>query len=395
MNARRKSNQEESRQHNTQLVLHTIFQAEAISRVAIARQTGLTRTTVSDIVAGLLQDGLVTEVGPSASTGGKPAILLSLQKNARLVIGLDLAEDLFRGALVNLRGEILQRAEYPIPAAEDFEALALLESILDTLIADATAPLLGIGIGVPGLLDAQNGVVRQAVNLNWQDFPLRQILAERYALPVHIANDCQVAALGETTFKARPGLENLILVKAGRGVGAGVVLGGKIFFGDQAGAGEIGHIQIDPAGAPCRCGRRGCLETLTSSRALLAAARDYLESQAPAGWPDSPQALDLTVLRARQQAGDPWLEAQLARIGAQLGQALAYFVSLTNINQICIAGELSRFGPALADPLAAALQAGVLPALGRATRVGLSALGDDIVILGAAAHILKTELGLF
>ena len=115
-------------------------------------------------------------------------------------------------------------------------------------------------------MDATNGIVRRSVNLNWHDLPLRALLEERYGLPVYVANDSQVAALGEYTFGDGPGVENLVVVKVGQGIGAGIVLNGQIFHGETFGAGEIGHVAVVANGRQCRCGNFGCLETVASAR---------------------------------------------------------------------------------------------------------------------------------
>jgi predicted NBD/HSP70 family sugar kinase len=120
----------------------------------------------------------------------------------------------------------------------------VLRAIVDSLVAATDGPLLGIGIGTPGLMDPLEGVVRRAVNLEWQDLPLRSLLQKRYALPVHMANDCQVAALAEYAFGQGRGLDNLAVVKVEHGIGAGMILSGQLYYGDSYGAGEIGHITV-------------------------------------------------------------------------------------------------------------------------------------------------------
>ena len=135
------------------------------------------------------------------------------------------------------------------------------------------ATLLGIGVGTPGIVDAATGTIRWAVNLDWQDLPLGDILRERYGVPVEVANDSRAAALRDRAVRPRrqaPLRPNLIAIKVGRGIGAGIVLGGELFHGDGFGAGEIGHTVVVDDGAACRCGRFGCLETVASSRAMLA-----------------------------------------------------------------------------------------------------------------------------
>ena len=381
----KKSNQEESRLHNSRLVLNTIYQSEEISRVEIARRTQLTRTTVSAIVAEFLDVGLVVETGMAPSTGGKPATLLRVNENSRFVIGIDLAESEFCGALINLRGEIRKRFCLPVEDHNGNDALALVYNLIDQLLQTADRPIIGIGIGVPGLMDPSVGRVRQAVNLDWQDLPLGALLFQRYNLPIHLANDCQVAALGEFTFGKSTNARNLIVIKMGRGIGAGIVLNGQLFYGDYAGAGEIGHIQVIENGKLCRCGNRGCLETVVSNRALM----DQGRSMAPE------TIIDFASLLLAYQAGNPQVVSLIEITAQVLGRTITHLVSTLNINRILIAGNLTHFDIGLMNPIRQQIQKGVLPVLAQQTEIAAATLGDDIVILGAASLILKNELGLF
>ncbi len=381
----KKANQEESRQHNSRLVLNTIYQSDEISRVEVARRTQLTRTTVSAIVAEFIESGLVVEVGLAPSTGGKPATLLRVDENARLILGIDLAESEFCGALVNLRGEIIERLSLPVEARNGADALELVYTLIEQLLQLANQPVIGIGIGVPGLMDPANSGVRQAVHLDWQDLPLGDLLHQRFDLLIHLANDCQVAALGEFIFGENQRVNNLIVIKAGRGVGAGIVLNGQLFYGDGAGAGEIGHTQVMADGQPCRCGNQGCLETIVSNRAIIEQGRLI----------DPDTITDFASLFQAYQAGNAQVVSIIENAGQTLGGSITHLVSTLNINHILIAGSLSRFGNSLVEPICQQIQQGVLPALSQQTEVTTATLGEDIVILGAASLVLKNELGLF
>jgi glucokinase-like ROK family protein len=394
----KKSNQEETRLHNSCLVLSTIYNSIEISRVEIARHTKLTRTTVSEIVAEFIAEGLVVESGLSPSTGGKPATLLRVEENSRLLVGIDLAEREICGALVNLRGQIVHRFCNPLEARDGETALLLVYDCVDELLKLADQPVIGIGIGVPGLMDPANGIVRQAVHLDWHNLPLGDLLQARFQLPVYLANDCQVAALGEFTFGASSQGDNLIVIKTGRGTGAGIVLNGQLYYGDNAGAGEIGHVQVVENGEPCRCGQRGCLETVVGSRALLESSRKLAVDN-----PDSIlnrlstslDGINLETLSQALQEGDSQVASLIEQAGRTLGRAITHLVGILNINRILIAGSLSRFGEVLVEPIRQQVRVGTLPELAQQTEVGLASLGNDIVILGAASLILKSELGLF
>jgi len=267
----RKATQQQTKEHNRDLVLKTIFDHERISRAEIARKTGLTRTTVSDIVAELIAAGLVEEVGVGESLGGKSPILLSLVADSRYLIGLDLAQNQFRGAIINLRGVIRSVVCPPVTDRNAEDALEQVYAILDQLVNTDCQPVVGIGVGTPGLVNSHAGVVVNAVNLDWQDLPLADLLRDRYQLPVYVLNDSQAAAMGEYTYGNNQLSEsNLIVINARHGIGAGIVINGHLFYGDGGAAGEIGHVVVVPEGGlPCRCGNFGCLETVASAQALV------------------------------------------------------------------------------------------------------------------------------
>ena len=392
-----KATKRQSRDHNKGLVLKTIYQSGPLSRADVARATTLARPTVSTAVAELIGAGLVAETGTGPSLGGKPPILLTVVDDSRYVIGVDLADSEFRGALVDLRGGIRHRLALPIHDQDGDAAIALVHRLIDGLIAASERPVAGIGIGTPGLMDARRGVVRHAVNLNWRDLPLGDLLEERYCLPAYIANDSQVAALAELSFGHGRDLTNLIVVKVGRGIGAGIIIDRRPYYGDDSGAGEIGHVVAQPGGRECRCGNRGCLETLASTRALTQRAQAVWErepSSALRRLAATPSEITTRTLLQALAAGDEPVRALVSEAGTTLGQAIGHLVGGLNIRNIVIAGSMARFGATLIDPIQHQLEAGVFPTLAREIRVSASELGQDIVILGAAALLLSHELAL-
>src|SRR5579864_9362377 len=226
-----KATQQQTKAHNDGLVLSTIYEAEHISRAAIARRTALSRTSVGEAVAELLGRGLVEEVGRGrTSGGGKPPILLQVKSDARDLVGVDLSSgEEFRGAVYNLRGEVRHVLSLPRRGRSGADALELAYVLLDGLLEAAQAPVLGLGIGTPGLIDFQRGSqVHWAVNLDWLDMPLRELLVMRYQLPVHVLNDSQAAAMGEYFFGLEHDSENLVVIKCEEGLGAGIVVQGRL-----------------------------------------------------------------------------------------------------------------------------------------------------------------------
>src|SRR5512143_4127581 len=320
----KKATHQDTKEHNRDLVLKTIFETETVSRAEIARITRLTRTTVSDVVAGLLEEGLVREVGMGSSIGGKSPILLSLVKDSRYMISLNLGHDQFCGAVVNLRGEIKEMENVPVSGRDGEQALALVYEILDQLVQKQWAPMVGIGVGTPGLVNTREGLVVNAVNLDWQNLPLAQLLQERYHLPVHIMNDSQAAAIGEYVYGGGYRAdENLVVINIRRGIGAGILVNGRLFQGDAGGAGEIGHMVVQENGPLCRCGNHGCLETLASARAVVQRAKTLAPEYASSALARETKRMDLRAVEEAFAAGDPLAKKVVLEAGHYLGLSIA------------------------------------------------------------------------
>ena len=379
-----KATRQQIKEHNKLLVLQTAYSQSNISRADIARTTRLTRTTVSDIVGELMDEGLLEEVGIGSSIGGKPPILLSVVDDARQLICLDLSDDFLQGALVNLRGKIARRVNMPASCQEEQATLNCIFQLIDELIAAAAAPLVGIGIGSPGLIDSQNGIVREAVNLGWKHVPLKQLLSERYGMPIYVSNDSHVAALAEFTFGALRGTPNLVVIKVGRGIGSGIVINGQIFYGDGFSAGEIGHLTVVEDGERCRCGKYGCLETVSSTRAIL----ERVQKE------NGPGIASLDALSRSFELGNKRVAAAVGAAGHYLGSVIAELITILNVNNIILSGYFTSFGEPFLELVHSEVNNRVLSKMVDETRLSYSTLGTDSVILGASALVLSKEFGL-
>jgi predicted NBD/HSP70 family sugar kinase len=374
---------QQTRTFNQQLVLRALHDRSPLSRADLARLTGLTRTSVGDLVGALIKDGLIEAVGRGRSSGGRTPILLQVAPDGRHLIGLDLGEAEFSGAVVNLRGEILRSIHLPVGGRNGDAAVDLLIELIDALRADVRCPLLGIGIGAPGIIDTSTGTVRWSVNLNWAELPLGPLLEQRYGVPVVVANDSHVAALTELTFFRRPRPNNLIVIKVGRGVGAGIILNGQLFQGDGHGAGEIGHVAMGSADAACRCGRHGCLETLSSMRALVDAAG-----------PVEPSVTDEGSLAAAFLAGVPGIQRIVLDAARELGIAVGWLIGVLNIRHVLLIGPVAALGDAWLSEVRRSARSSVLPMLARDTQIEFGNVHDDVVVLGASALLMEQQLGL-
>ena len=257
-----KSLPEHARSHNRSLVLQTLYRSGSISRADLARATGLTRVTISDLVADLIGDDLIVELGQREDARpGKPATLLDINRTGFQILGLDLSDHAkFRGGVLDLDGEILERREVGLENASGAGRRSTRSSPSPASSSPPpTAPILGIGVGSPGVVDL-GGTVLSAPNLGWKDLPLQALLEKATGLPVLVANDANAAVLAEHSFGGA--LSDTMLVAIGHGVGAGLLLGGTPLFGNRFAAGEIGHVVVGTdGGALCACGKVGCLET--------------------------------------------------------------------------------------------------------------------------------------
>lgn len=379
----KKATHQQTKQHNRDLVLRTIFANETISRAEIARVTMLTRTTVSDAVTGLLAEGLVQEVGYGTSLGGKNPILLSLVADARYLIGLNLAQDKFIGAIVNLRGEIKQTVELPVHSGNGQQALEQVYQILDELLKTEWKPIVGIGVGAPGLIHTREGIVVNAVNLEWRDLPLANLLEERYRLPVTVLNDSQATAIGEYVYGEHEPDGNLVVVNVKHGIGAGILINGRLFQGDGGGAGEIGHVVVQENGAQCRCGKRGCLETVASAQAVVRRVQT-----------ETGQGSTLDEIRAAFEAGDAQVRAAVLDAGHYLGTSLASLIGTLNIQKIVLTGDMTRFGDAWLDSVNRAMQEAALTRMAEGTQLEIGKLDYRGCILGASALLLLDDYSL-
>ena len=356
---------EHARGHNRSLLLQTLFHQGAMSRADLSRETGLTRVTISDLIAELIADGFVAEMGVREASGpGKPAILVDLDRAGHRIVGIDLSgSDVFIGAVLTLDGDIVARRE--VPVVTDGDVVAAVVALARDLVGDAHAPVLGIGVGTPGIVN-DNGVILSAPNLRWAGFDLQTALQTALGLPVLVANDANAAVLAEYTFGGSG--DDVLVVKVGRGVGSGLLASGQPMRGAHFAAGEIGHVTIGTDGGPvCVCGKVGCLEAWLAVPALtarLAAASDEEER--------------VGILRDA---------------GERLGIALAPIVGVLDVSEIVLSGPPELLDGPLAQATVETLRARTLAEFHDGVRVRMTEQGQDIVLRGAAVMVLSGQLG--
>ncbi|MEX2982358.1 ROK family protein [Streptomyces sp. C36] len=369
---------------NLERVVRAVRMAGSLTQAEIARATGLSAATVSNIVREL-KDGGTVEVTPTSS-GGRRARSVSLSGDAGIVVGVDFGHTHLRVAIGNLAHRVLAEEAEPLDVdASAAQGLARAEYLVKSLIAAAgISPdkIVGVGLGVPGPIDVESGVLGSTAILpGWAGTNPRDDLAARLGVPVHVDNDANLGALGELVWGAGRGAADLAYIKVASGVGAGLVINGQIYRGPGGTAGEIGHITLDESGPVCRCGNRGCLETFTAARYVLPLLH-------------SAHGADLTMARMVQLAhdGDPGCRRVIADVGRYIGSGVANLCNLLNPSRVVLGGDLAEAGDLVLSTIRESVSRYAIPSAARQLEVVPGALGGRSEVLGALALVLS-EMG--
>ncbi len=369
---------------NLERVVRAVRLAGSLTQAEIARSTGLSAATVSNIVRELRDNGTV-QVTPTSS-GGRRARSVSLSGDAGVVVGVDFGHSHLRVAVGNLAHQVLAEQSEPIDvdasAAESFDRAERLIGRLIEATGVGQDKVIGVGLGVPGPIDVATGVLGSTAILpSWGGVNPREELATRLGMPVAVDNDANLGALGELVWGAGRGVKDLAYIKVASGVGAGLVINGRIYRGPGGTAGEIGHITLDESGPVCRCGNRGCLETFTAARHVLELLRG---SHGP----------DLTVPQVVQMAreGDPGCRRVIADVGRHVGMGVANLCNLLNPSRVVLGGDLAEAGELVLGPIRESVARYAIPSAARQLSVVPGALGGRAEVLGALALVLS-EMG--
>ncbi|MFG7944723.1 MULTISPECIES: ROK family transcriptional regulator [Streptomyces] len=371
---------------NLERVVRAVRMAGSLTQAEIARTTGLSAATVSNIVRELKEAGTV-EVTPTSS-GGRRARAVSLSADAGLVVGVDFGHSHLRVAIGNLAHKVLSEDAEPIDVdASSAEGLDRAEAMVRRLVGTASAgsgraKVIGVGLGVPGPIDIGTGVLGSTAILpGWAGTNPRDDLAARLGVPVYVDNDANLGALGEQVWGAGHGAEDLAYIKVASGVGAGLVISGQVYRGPGGTAGEIGHITLDESGPVCRCGNRGCLETFTAARYVL-----------PLLTPTHGAGLTMERMVRLAQEGDPGCRRVIADVGRHIGSGVASLCNLLNPSRVVLGGDLAEAGDLVLDPVRDSVARYAIPSAARQLTVLPGELGSRAEVLGALALVLS-EMG--
>jgi len=357
------------REINASLVLAEL-RLGLVSRTELAKRTGLSLPTVSEIVADLLNAGVVEEREVGSSGGGRRPVLLGLKADAGYVIGIKVTETRVIAVLTDLSAQIVERATETVTGGDVGTVVRAVAKVVRRL--GKSRQVYGVGVGLAGVIDRASGVVRHATYADWHDVDLADVLAKRIGLPVVVDNDVNTLVANEQWFGAGRGVSDVAVVSIGRGVGLGMVLDGRLYRGAGGGAGEFGHTKVVADGPLCACGGRGCLETVIGEPAILRRTKTQ----------------DIEQAAKKARAGDLEIAKVFDDVGRVLGTAVGNLVNLLNPKLIVLAGEGTRESDLFLPGFDDALRNAVFDGLQRDLEIVVDDWDDEAWAQGAAGLFL-------
>ncbi len=369
---------------NLERVVRAVRLAGSLTQAEIARTTGLSAATVSNIVRELRDNGTV-QVTPTSS-GGRRARSVALSGDAGIVVGVDFGHSHLRVAVGNLAHQVLAEQSEPIDvdasAAQGFDRAEQLVARLVESTGIGREKVLGVGLGVPGPIDVESGTLGSTAILpGWSGINPRQELTDRLGVPVQVDNDANLGALGELVWGSGRGVKDLAYIKVASGVGAGLVVDGRIYRGPGGTAGEIGHITLDESGPVCRCGNRGCLETFTAARYVLELLRG-----------SHGEGLTIPKMVQLGREGDPGCRRVIGDVGRHIGMGVASLCNILNPSRVVLGGDLAEAGELVLGPIRESVSRYAIPSAAQRLSVVPGSLGARAEVLGALALVLS-EMG--
>jgi len=380
-----KGDPESARFINRALVLKELKSTESHSRAALARQLGLSKITISQIVADLIAESLVEEKGEGSpqSTGGRKPILLTLSSSSRFVLGLDIGLTNTVVALSGLKGERLVQFRVPTNARHDIQSI--LTQVDDLVSAALTRQgisrdlIVGVGISIGGLIESQEGFITFSPDFGWQDVPFRSLLEGRLRLPVTIDNCTRAMAFGEKWQEKSRDSENIFYINLGYGIGSAIVMHGRIYNNNS----EFGHIRITNKDVLCDCGKKGCLEAVASGHAIERAANAIIPKKQANAHYTAKDAAELAL------AGNEAARQIFRDASRYLGRAISIAATLFNPDRIVIAGGVAGARELIEEPLMDEYTATTMDVIKKSTPVTFSSYGMDAGIIGALSLALN------
>jgi len=381
------------REMNRRLILDTIRRNGKISRAEIATITKLNPSTVTRIVADLIREGLVREIGTAASQGGRRPILIDLVPDAVHIIGIDVETTTVVGVVTNMVGTVVYSAEQQLQSKSQEAVVSAIFQVISALQAQASdRQIIGIGVAMHGLVDSERGISLYPPAFGWKNLPLASHIAHHFHLPVRIENNARAMALGEWWFGAGRDLDNFIVLKVGYGIGSGIILNNHIFHGIDYAAGEIGHTTVNIDGPLCDCGNHGCLETLASVKAIIKNAQQALYEGEDSILRSMAPVDNLTLQHIHQAANmhDPLALRLLTETGRYLGIAIASLINVLNPTKILLGGDILPVLDYVLPTMETTVQARALAIPAKRVTITPIQLGEFAAAIGAVTLIIES-----
>lgn len=375
------------------------FTPGGISRAQMAHHMNLTRAAIGAIVADLLEGGVIHEIENRQAKSGRPPIILEINPDRGHVAGIDMGASHISIIIANFTSHVLSEVEIPFNIGQGPKTcIALANESLHNLLRQINlqlADLLAIGIGVPGPIVSEAGMVlAPPIMPGWDRFPIRDSLEKLWGCPVSLNNDAELGALGEWAYGSGRGEQNLAYIKVGTGIGAGLLLDGHIYRGATGSAGEIGHMTIEENGPQCTCGNKGCLEALSGGNAIARQAQEAVRRGQRTQLTDTKPADTITAqdVAAAARRGDLISQQILSQAGEHVGVAIAGLVNLFNPNMVVLGGGVSQIGDLFLEPVRKAVHKRSLPAAAQAVRITTALLGRRSSCMGAVVQAMTIAL---
>jgi glucokinase-like ROK family protein len=378
------------RDSNIAVVLGMVRRNAPISRSDIARLSQLSPSTVSSIVDALITAGLVVEITARTAKSGRKPVLLDLNSRMHYPVGIEIETHCLSGLIMNLRGEILRFERVSMSPDMDYRSsLSRLVELYRNLTAGLPHEhIMGLGIASPGHVDSRSGQIVSSAQLGWRSVPVLDIVGSQVDVPVVIQSNITAVALAELWYGAGVGKDNIICVRVGSGIGAGLIINGQIYRGPQDRVGHFGHTVIERGGKRCRCGSFGCLETYVSTNVLLERVTEGLRTGAhtEVAFPSEDRDRRLEAIIDAGRQGDRLVLNLFEEMGEYLGLGISNLINLLNPELVILAGGMAKAGELILDPIRRHVALHAYPPIPEITT---TKLGSDTVAVGAATLVIE------
>lgn len=385
--------------YNRSIVFEILRKNEEVYRAELARSTGLSMPTIMKITDDFVQSGLVAAVGRGTSSGGKPPMLLKLIPESRLFVGVDISGAMYKCIIMDLKGCVVfrkncMRNDVRRKSSDVETIIGFIDSAIDESGVEYDR-LNGLGIGVPGIVKAGEGIIATSIDFGWKDLNLVEPLKRHFNMPIFVENSSKVMAVGEQWFGTGRECDNFALITVGRGIGAAYIINGELYSGANNQGGEIGHMVIDPSGPECKCGKRGCLETYASGKAIERRAKEAIISGKTTILRDmtvgNPETVTTEMVFYAAANGDEVARTITDDVFERLSVGIGNLVSLLDCERIVLTGYVVKNNTELLKRVATRINQNRNNYfhIENPVDVRLSDMGEEAAVIGAATIPLR------